>query len=133
MIPVPIHLAYYRNLQIKSVINSICFRFKDQAIIYGIRCRLNGKIYIGSTNDVISRVKQHLIYLNHTNPGLQSDMSKLGIQNFTFYVFKIVDIPSGLNFVDRAAYLRKIEQGNLDMYPSHQLYNIIRSYSKNSR
>ena len=126
---VPTHLAYYRNIHQVSVVNSICFRFKDKNIIYGIRCRANDMIYIGSTMNVITRIKQHLLILDHTSKPLQADVTKLGLQWFTFYVFEVVSFPNHLNYSQRQVYLHKVEQQYMDMIPKSKLYNVYRSSS----
>jgi group I intron endonuclease len=59
--------------------------------IYMIKCITNDKTYIGSSNDVMRRLKTHKRELNngsHNNLLLQHEYTKYGADNF---VFKIID------------------------------------------
>lgn len=59
--------------------------------IYSITNNVNGKIYIGQTNDLNRREREHFSYLRgnkHSNEHLQSAWNKYGEQNFTFNILK---------------------------------------------
>ena len=59
--------------------------------IYMIKCITNDKTYIGSSNDVMRRIKTHKRELkngSHNNLLLQKEYNKYGADNF---VFKIID------------------------------------------
>ena len=59
--------------------------------IYMIKCLTNDKTYIGSSNDVMRRLKTHKRELangSHNNLLLQHEFTKYGADNF---VFKVID------------------------------------------
>ncbi len=59
--------------------------------IYTITCIINGKIYVGYSNDIEKRFKEHRRELNndiHTNDRLQKAWNKYGIDNFIFEVLE---------------------------------------------
>ena len=59
--------------------------------IYMIKCLTNDKTYIGSSNDVMRRLKTHKRELkngSHNNLLLQHEYTKYGDDNF---VFKVID------------------------------------------
>ena len=65
--------------------------------IYALRCRDNGRIYIGRTNEPIrERFKKHVYNLNHNkhkSKMMQSDYNKYGKAGFEmFEVFKTDDL-----------------------------------------
>lgn len=64
---------------------------KKQGGIYAIICNANGKIYIGSTNDLPRRKQKHFSLLRnnkHSNPLLQNAYNKYGEQAFEFRVIE---------------------------------------------
>ena len=74
--------------------------------VYAIRCKINGKIYIGCTSDFSDRVKQHFSDLRHQQktyriPGKdergptdwQKDYNQYGVDAFESYVIE-TDIPA---------------------------------------
>lgn len=59
--------------------------------VYMIKCITNDKTYIGSSNDVMRRLKTHKRELkngSHNNLLLQHEYNKYGADNF---IFKIID------------------------------------------
>ncbi len=59
--------------------------------IYGIFNFLNGKLYIGSTNNLKSRLRQHkkgLKKQKHKNKYLQNSWNKYGESAFEFHVIE---------------------------------------------
>lgn len=64
---------------------------KKQGGIYAIICNANGKIYIGSSNDMERRKQKHFSLLRnnrHSNPLLQNAYNKHGEQAFEFKVIE---------------------------------------------
>lgn len=56
-------------------------------IIYQIRCKINNKVYIGSTKNISLRIEYHLNklrYNNHYSETLQNDWNLYGEKNFVF-------------------------------------------------
>lgn len=94
--------------------------------IYGIRNKLNGKIYIGQTTDVDLRYKEHFSHLKnncHQNSHLQNAWNKYGQDCFEFL---IVEECSEDNLTER-------EQYWIDYYggvSSKNTYNIREAGSK---
>lgn len=126
-IRVPAHIAYYRNVHLPLIVSKLCYRFKGQPIIYGIRCRATDKIYIGSTFVPSDRFYKHLVKGDRSNIALQEAIVKHGLEWFTVYVFEVVKFPSELGYLGKKLYLRDLEQQYIDRFPEAQLYNSIRS------
>lgn len=62
--------------------------------IYAITCTINGKIYIGSSNDINRRWGEHRSLLKngkHSNPHLQKCWNKYGSDYFIFSILEIVE------------------------------------------
>lgn len=94
--------------------------------IYTIKCLSNGKVYVGSAVDLISRKSQHFYRLRknkHGNSHLQNAYNKYGEQNF---IFEIVEI------VEKVEDLILIEQKSIDDFSNeNELFNI-RKIAKNN-
>jgi group I intron endonuclease len=60
--------------------------------IYMIQCKVNNKIYIGSSLNIDSRYKQHIKILNNNskdvNRHLKNDWIKYGSENFEFIILE---------------------------------------------
>jgi len=132
MLNFPVHLAYYRNLHLKSTISSIKFRFRGQSIIYGIRCRMTNMIYIGSTSQSLVRFNRHLETGRYSNPSLQNDISKYGLESFTAYIFESLKIDDTMNKSQVTSFIRESEQKYINLFPKKLLYNRIDSFIKKS-
>jgi group I intron endonuclease len=79
--------------------------------IYKIINKVNGKYYIGSSNDIHKRWKQHINFLNkgnHQNDYLQRSWNKYGKDQFEFLIVK--EIPSGQLVETEQKYLDNIEK-----------------------
>lgn len=64
-----------------------------KAGIYKIKNKINGKIYIGSSLNLKSRIRQHKTDLKckrHSNSYLQNSVNKYGLENFKFEVLEII-------------------------------------------
>lgn len=62
--------------------------------VYRIKCLINGKVYIGKSNDVKRRWREHKSRLkrnNHENEKLQHDWNKYGEDNFEFKLIENYD------------------------------------------
>jgi predicted GIY-YIG superfamily endonuclease len=51
-----------------------------KAIVYGIRCRANNRVYIGSTFDPRERFRNHLVMGFNSNLPLQVDIRRYGLR-----------------------------------------------------
>jgi group I intron endonuclease len=85
--------------------------------IYKIENQTNNKVYIGSSNDIGRRWKEHMDYLNCNNHHclrLQKDWNNYSIENFIFSIIEICEIDDLLNE----------EQKYIDYYfESGEIYN----------
>ena len=73
-------------------------------VIYCIYNEKNNKIYIGSTTNIYSRIKNHLIKLNkntHENEYLQNAYNKYGSKYFHFNILEYCD---KTNLIEREQY-----------------------------
>ena len=122
---VPTFVAYYNNLHLSSVVNALRYRFQDKAIVYAIRCRPSGMMYIGHTFNPTLRFHNHLITGVKSNPYLQTDIAKRGLSKFTVYILEVTVFPKHLSYNQRTVFMRTLEQQYIDRYPREQLYNII--------
>lgn len=85
--------------------------------IYQIKNTVNGKIYIGSTQNFANRKRRHFDLLrrsSHPNPKLQSAINKYGIDSFVFEIVEHCDIHS----------LLTSEQRYLDSLDFDENYNL---------
>lgn len=93
--------------------------------VYKITNKVNGKFYIGSSNDIKYRWSQHKTQLKkrtHGNPYLQNAWNKYGENNF---IFEIIEICSpNIQFEREQYYLNTLKP--FEEYG----YNIVRQISK---
>jgi group I intron endonuclease len=88
--------------------------------IYAIENTVNGKIYIGSSIDILNRWKHHLRCLGngtHANKGLQNDFSLLGFYNFTFKIVEQTD-----DLFEREGHFMKEMKTLDDLYGYNNLF-----------
>ena len=105
---------YFINLNLPRAVDNLRYRFRAQPLIYGIRCRLTGKMYIGSTFSPENRFYKHLIAGDRSCPELQDDILKYGLESLTVHIFEIVEFPIDLPFKQRKGYLLETEQRYID-------------------
>ena len=126
---IPKDIAYYMHLDNPSVVKKLQNRFKDKAIIYGIRCQVDNMLYIGSTLTPSLRFHKHLVLGSRSNASLQAAIAKHGIARFTVHIFEIVDLPLQVSYQKRKSLLVKVEQQYIDSVPKRKLYNSINASS----
>lgn len=66
-------------------------KYGNNAAIYGIKCKINNKIYIGSTIHLQRRLLKHfneLFHNRHRTKKLQLDFNLYGLNNFEIIVFE---------------------------------------------
>lgn len=79
-----------------------CKRIKATTGVYKICNLINGKMYIGSSKNLVNRATNHRKNLKdnkHSNKHLQSSYNKYGGENFIFEVIEYCD-----NYVEREQY-----------------------------
>ena len=123
------YVSYFMNLDQIKVINMIRYMYKDQHVVYAIKCRISGMLYVGSTTTPSSRFHHHLITYTYSNAGLQAAIAMYGLSNFTLYILEVVTYPSSLTLSERGVFLRQREQSYMNKFPVRQLYNSIKSSS----
>lgn len=60
--------------------------------VYIITCTANGKVYIGSSNNITLRWKTHIHELKNGQHNASEDFEKYGIMNFRFEILMECDI-----------------------------------------
>jgi hypothetical protein len=115
----PLHpyVAYSMNLHMPNVISKLQYRFRNSSVVYGIRCRPTGMIYVGSISQPGLRFHNHLVSGDPSNPQLQEAIRTHGIDKFTVSIFNIVSYPSDFNIKQRNTLLRQSKQEVLNRFP----------------
>lgn len=127
---VPHYVAYYMNLHLVSSVKGLRYRFKDSPVVYAIRCRVTGMMYIGSTMLPDLRFHQHLT-VGNTNLNLQNAIKKHGLSNFIVYILEVAEFPRSSFLEENRSFLLRLEQSYISFYPKTQLYNSINSFKSN--
>ena len=117
--------VYFLNLHKRWVVNLLRFTYQGKSIVYAIRCRPTGQMYIGSTSASKYRFYNHFISGEESNANLQAAISKHKLHNFVAYVLEEVEMPSKVTSAKRDQLLRRVEQLHIQRYPEAQLYNSI--------
>lgn len=97
---------------------------KDKAYIYKITNIINGKVYVGSSNNYEKRIKKHkyeLINNKHANKHLQNSWIIHGEENFTFELIKECKLEKQFEVEGKEIekYIKKLGD--------NKLYNIIKN------
>jgi len=85
---------------------------KGKSGIYCIRNMVNGKVYIGKSIDIHTRIKRHIGFLNmksknHENPHFINAWWKYGRKNFEYFVLEYLNIDE-FALADRELYWMKV-------------------------
>ena len=94
---------------------------KVKSGIYKITNLVNGKVYIGSTNDYLARFREHRTELKrnvHFNTHLQSAYNKYGVQNFKFEVIEFIENLENLPLTEFKHLLEEREEFYIQLYES---------------
>lgn len=78
-----------------------------QAGVYKITCKVNSKVYVGSSKNLNQRIKAHKWQLNsgtHPNSKLQNSVNAHGIDNFVFEILEVCEDNSANHLVSREQY-----------------------------
>ena len=127
---IPNSVRHFMNLHLLRTIKNLQYVYRKDAIVYAFRCRIDNMVYVGSTLTPGRGFHNHLVTGEYSNAALQQAISIHGLENFIAYILEIVDIPTGLSFEEKRAFLRVVEQKHIDKFPKAQLYNTIASVSK---
>ena len=123
-------LYWFKDLHLPGRVDRMRFRFKNQPLIYGIRCRATGKMYIGHTFVPQDRFYKHLIAHDYerSSPDLQDDIKKYSMKSLTVHIFELVQFPPHMHPSDYLSHITEIEQSYIDQWPSRKRYNVKNSY-----
>ena len=94
---------------------------KVKSGIYKITNLVNGKVYIGSTNDYLARFREHRTELKrnvHFNTHLQFAYNKYGVQNFKFEVIEFIENLENLPLTEFKHLLEEREEFYIQLYES---------------
>lgn len=100
-----------------------------QPVIYGIRCKVNNKIYVGQATNYFSRFYFHIRDLEnnkHHCKALQNDFNEFGKLNFEIVILKEVNFEEDLNCLELEE-MSKIE--NEFLYNSRSRENKVICYN----
>ena len=67
-------------------------KYGSKRAVYGIKCKITNKIYIGSTKNIQLRLLKHfneLYHNRHRTKKLQEDFNKYGFDNFDIIIYDI--------------------------------------------
>jgi hypothetical protein len=78
---------FYDNIHESKTISLIEKELKDLKDVYGFLCKSNHKIFIGSSENLVKRFKEH-IKGKKSNIRLQRAISKYGLNNF-YYIIEV--------------------------------------------
>jgi group I intron endonuclease len=78
----------YDNIDDIETINCIKIELKKSRGIYGFLCKINSKIYIGSSENLVNRFLEHLKG-KKSNLKLQRAILKYGLNNFYYIIFEL--------------------------------------------
>ena len=105
----------FDNLHEFNSVRKVEKELKNLKGIYGFFCKVNNKVYIGSSENLVKRFKEHLNN-QKSNIRLQRAISKYGLENFYFIVFEFY------NLSDKVV-LTNLETTYLSKFKSDYLYN----------
>jgi group I intron endonuclease len=77
----------YDKINEDSTQKNIAVELKDYKGIYGFFCTINKKIYIGSSENLVKRFKEH-IKGKKSNIYLQNAINEYGLDNFYYIIFE---------------------------------------------
>jgi len=83
--------------------------------IYGFLCKINNKLYIGSSENLIKRFMEHINGIK-SNINLQRAVKKYGLSCFYFVIFETYNIENNIKLVD-------LETTYISFFKSEFLYN----------
>lgn len=122
---IPDDIAYYLHLSDPRIIKKLQYRYDGKCVVYGVRCQIDNRIYVGSTLNPGKRFHNHLVSLGKSNSFLQAAISEHGLDSFTVHIFEEVIMPLDATYSVRKSILLQREQYIMNLIPQQQLYNKI--------
>lgn len=107
---------FYDNINDKKIVQRISNELKDLKGIYGFLCKVNQKIYIGSSTNLVNRFKEH-IKGRKSNVILQKNIKLYGLNNFYFIIFKSYSMDYQVSLID-------FENKYISYFKPMNLYNL---------
>jgi len=77
----------FNNIHLRITMNKNLIHLKDGKGIYGFLCKIDNKLYIGSSENLVKRFKEY-VKGRKSNIRLQRSINKYGLNNFYFIIFK---------------------------------------------
>jgi group I intron endonuclease len=113
----------YKNLHLNSSLTLLRSELINKSGVYAIVHNESYKMYIGSSNNLLNRLLEHLKGHN-SNIYLQNAISKYKIENFTIYILEFVTEDQIKEFTkeELGKFIIEMEQKYIDMFTD--LYNI---------
>lgn len=113
--------------------------YQNVAGVYQITNTINGYIYIGCSNNLLRRIKQHEIQLrnnSHPNYLMQLDAEEIGMKSFELKVLEEVEIGGSDRRIDALQLLifENLHLCNiLSITPDVKMYNSLKHHIDNRR
>lgn len=82
--------------------------------VYRLICKNTGKYYVGATNNIYTRTKQHLYHISKDDHPMSEDVLTFGVESLEIEILELVDDESEL--AERERYW-------IGKYPKDDLYN----------
>lgn len=122
---IPAAISYHMHLDKPEKVRKLQYMYRGSSIVYGVRCQIDNRIYIGSTMEPGLRFHKHLVSHERSNADLQEAMDLHGVGKFTVQVFEVVSYPGNATYKERKELLTQREQLIINQIPKQQLYNSI--------
>lgn len=123
-------LIVYNDINKSDIIIKIKGELKNKRGVYGFFCKVNNKIYIGSSTNLSRRFRDHMNN-KHSNIKLQNAIRKYGFKQFQFIVFEFSTISPRVargnedNKIKDKKPLSYLEAEYLALFDRKSLYNSI--------
>jgi hypothetical protein len=131
----PKTLSFHKGLTNLSQVVLLQHMYRPFAVVYGFRCDLDNRFYVGSSVTPGLRFHNHLVSHANSNATLQSAFNTHGLDHFTFtaqarcVVFEKHKW-EGRTYEEMKTFITQREQFIMDQFPKQQLYNTNRAVAK---
>ena len=127
----PKTLSFHKEMTNIGQVELLQHMYRAFAVVYGFRCDLDNRTYVGSSVNPGLRFHNHLVSRTHSNAALQSVISTHGLDNFTIVVFEKHKW-EGRSYDEMKKFITQREQFIMDQFPLQQLYNTNRAVAKST-